>query len=126
MTRRSPGGGTWPVSPHTGVVDISHAGWATGNALTAIDLCAATIAHLFCPRQDGKERSLRDFDLARFGRERLDVERRRDSLTIEFRSWVDETLRDPGYKLLLTARNTFTHSFLQRHLFAGTDPAPRS
>ena len=33
-----------PLDPMT--VDISHVRWATGNAITAIDLCAATMGRL--------------------------------------------------------------------------------
>ncbi len=34
-----------PGAPRADLVDISHVRWATGNAITAIDLCAATIGH---------------------------------------------------------------------------------
>src|SRR6478609_8009199 len=64
------GDSAWPVNPRTGLVDMSHVRWATGNAITAIDLCAATIGHLSCPRQDGKELSLTDFDDKKYRRRR--------------------------------------------------------
>ncbi|MBS4730156.1 hypothetical protein MSM1_18080 [Mycobacterium sp. SM1] len=37
-----------PTNTHPDLVDISHVRWATANAITAIDLCAATAGHLFC------------------------------------------------------------------------------
>jgi hypothetical protein len=35
-----------PTNTHPDLVDISHVRWATGNAITAIDLCAATMGRL--------------------------------------------------------------------------------
>jgi len=133
------GGGAWPVDPHNGLVDISHARWATGNAITAIDLCAGTIGQLFCPRRDGKEWDLRDFNQRQRKRKRRryrlslrewrqrqhrrdvarDVAQRRAALPPDFLRWVDATLDHQGYKDLLSARNSFTHSTLNRHLFSG-------
>lgn len=39
----------------------------------------------------------------------------------DFLKWVDDTLADQRYIELHDARNPFTHSWLQRHLFAGTE-----
>ena len=44
------------------LVDISHVRWATGNAITAIDLCAATVGRLFCGITAPPELILRDFN----------------------------------------------------------------
>ena len=108
-------------APRADLVDISHARWATANAITAIDLCAATIGHLFCRRQGARELSLRDFDPACGARYRAAVARRRGSLPPDFLVWVDDTLADQRYIDLHGARNPFTHSWLQRHLFGGTE-----
>jgi hypothetical protein len=51
-----------PTNTHPDLVDISHVRWATGNAITAIDLCAATMGRLFCGITAPPELSLRDFD----------------------------------------------------------------
>ena len=59
-----PGGDVPNVSPtgaHPDLVDISHVRWATGNAITAIDLCAATIGRLFCGITGPPELDLRYF-----------------------------------------------------------------
>ena len=41
------GGCVPPGGPNPGLVDISHVRWATANAITAIDLCAATMGRQF-------------------------------------------------------------------------------
>ncbi|WP_156745006.1 hypothetical protein [Mycobacterium sp. E2238] len=47
-----------PTGTHPDLVDIAHVRWATGNAITAIDLCAATIGRLFCGNTGPHELSL--------------------------------------------------------------------
>ena len=108
-----------------GLIDISHVRWATANAITAIDLCAATMGYLFRgSQQGGRELSLRDFDpaAARSAKQQAAIARRRGSLPPAFLQWVDDTRADQRYIDLHRARNPFTHSWLQRHLFGGTDP----
>src|ERR1700759_5504995 len=50
------------VCDFDGVVDIAHVRWATMNAITAIDLCAATLGRMFCGHTGLKELDLRAFD----------------------------------------------------------------
>ncbi len=115
-----PGGSVPPGAPNPGLVDISHVRWATANAITAIDLCAATIGRLpFCGPPGAKELSLRHFDPACPPRYQAAVAARRASLPQDFLQWVDDTLADQRYIDLHGARNPFTHSWLQRHLYAG-------
>jgi hypothetical protein len=101
------------------MVDMAHVRWATGNAITAIDLCAATIGRLFCGPIHGNELSLRSFDPACAARYQTAVNGRRSSLPRDFLAWLDDTLADQRYIDLRSARNPFTHSWLQRHLFIG-------
>src|SRR5437868_1474120 len=49
-------------SPIDDLIDISHVRWATMNALTAIDLCAAMMGRQFCAYTDRNELDLLDFD----------------------------------------------------------------
>ncbi|MDP9183748.1 MAG: hypothetical protein M3P04_13350, partial [Actinomycetota bacterium] len=60
-------------------MDISHVRWATSNAITALDLCAATLGTLFCGNTGGHELSLRSFDpnIPRSSRQTAAVARRR-------------------------------------------------
>jgi hypothetical protein len=83
-----------PDAPRRDVVDISHVRWATANAITAIDLCAATIGHLFCGPQGARELNLRKFDPACPARYQAAVARRRGSLPPDFLVWVDDTVAD--------------------------------
>jgi hypothetical protein len=120
--------GNFPVPPtgsHPDLVDISHVRWATANAITAIDLCAATIGRQFCGVSGMWELSLRDFD-GTIGspKRQAEVAARRGSVPPDakaqaFLAWVDATLADPRYKDLHDARNPFTHSWLHRHLSIG-------
>lgn len=115
-------GDAWPVDPNRGLVDMAHVRWATGNAVTAVDLCAATIGHLtFGSPADGRELSVRHFDSNCASRFRVAVERRRAGLTEDFLDWVDDTVADPNqrYTDVLSMRNPFTHSTTQRHVYIG-------
>lgn len=118
-----------PTGTHPDLVDIAHVRWATGNAITAIDLCAATIGRLFCGNMGSRELSLRDFDPGNV-RHLTAVTANRASLAPprqDFLRWVDDTLADQLYQKLHQARNPFTHSWLQRKLFSGGQaPANRT
>jgi hypothetical protein len=131
------------------VLDISHVRWATANAITAIDLCAATMGRLFCDQTGAWELDLRKFD-RKSNRPKRDrarggavaalikwVCRRPDEklplsaddlmnkLPPKFRDWVTTTLTDQRYKDVLKLRNPLTHSHVNRHLSAGTAPPTR-
>ena len=138
-----PSGSVQPGAPSPDLVDIWHARWATTNAITAIDLCAATMGRLFCGHTGTKELDLRAFDRKsnRGRRDRtpwdalsgvmkwvcrepggnspLSADELRELLPEKFLDWVKTTLANDHYKDLLSARNPFTHSTLPRHLFAG-------
>jgi hypothetical protein len=131
---------------HPDVVDITHVRWATGTAVTALDLCAAALGAHYCANQDSNEFDLRRFqfpDRPRYkgplkwirGRTRgrlrhaLDrrfpdpvsklVHSRRQALPEPFLGWVDGVLEDVRYKRIQPARNQFTHAWLSRHLQRG-------
>jgi hypothetical protein len=117
-----------PTGTHPDLVDIAHVRWATGNAITAIDLCAATIGRLFCGVSGPPELDLRGFDTTiGSSRRRAEVAARRGLVPPDFLTWVDDTLADALYQELHQARNPFTHSWLQRKLFRGGQaPANRT
>jgi hypothetical protein len=116
------GGSVSLGGPNPGLVDISHVRWATGNAITAIDLCAATIGRLFCGVSGMRDVSLRDFEPTGSSRRQTEVAARRGLVpqnAQDFLRWVNATRADQRYIDLHDARNPFTHSWLQRHLFSG-------
>ena len=47
------------------VIDISHAWWATGTSITALDLCAAGLGRVFCGHTGNYELDLRILILVR-------------------------------------------------------------
>jgi hypothetical protein len=71
------GGRVLPDGTNPDLVDISHVRWATANAITAIDLCAATIGRLFCGVSGMRDVSLRDFEPTGSSRRQTEVAARR-------------------------------------------------
>jgi hypothetical protein len=91
-------------------VDVAHARWATSTCFTALDLCAAAIGRCFCAVSGSKELALAQFDPAR----RRNHARRRSVPAIAL-AWVDSVLGDMDYSRVRDARNSLTHSKLNRH-----------
>ena len=113
------------------IVDIAHVRWATGTALTALDLCAAALGAGYCGVAGTYELDLRDFDarLPAQATTRQDAwaakaNARRAHLPVDFVGWLDGVLADPGYELLQPARDRFTHSWLSRLLQRGVSEGP--
>jgi hypothetical protein len=130
---------------HADIIDIAHVRWATGSAITALDLCAAALGTRYCGNSGSNEFNLRYFETckpklkgllkkirkllplkyrARFnhffrGKRNRMVEARRALLPPEFLAWVDAVLADNRYKKIHGARNRFTHSWLSRNLTVG-------
>lgn len=98
---------------HPDVVDIAHVRWATGSAVTALDLCAAALGRLYCGWIKVKELDLRDFDPAT---QRISATNMRSSLSPSALGWVDAVLADTRYKNIQGARNPLTHAWMSRHL----------
>ena len=133
-----------------GLIDISHVRWATMNAITAIDLCAATMGRLFCDHTGTNELDLRAFDRRSNRGKRRQTRGRVLSIVMNwfcpkpaensrasadellaklpdaFRDWVTTTLADQRYKDVLKLRNPLTHAHLNRHLTGGTAPPTRN
>jgi hypothetical protein len=126
------------------VLDISHVRWATMNAITAIDLCAATMGRLFCDHTGTNELDLRRFDrksnrgkrgqthggvlsavMQWVGRKHAvnsppSADELMAKLPEKFRDRVTATLTDQRYREVLQLRNPLTHAHLNRHLSIGT------
>lgn len=68
------------------------------------------------------ELDMRDFDPAgaRRAQQQTAIAARRAHLQTEFVKWLDDTLCDRRHGEIHGARNPFTHSWLQRHVFGGT------
>jgi len=106
-------------SHHPDVVDIAHVRWATGTAITAIDLCAAVLGRLYCGWTNSKEMDLRDFDpLIKNNSKR--IAKVRSALPPSALAWVDNVLADAHYQNFQGARNQFTHAWLNRDLQCGS------
>jgi len=105
------------------VVDIAHVRWAATSAITALDLCAASLGLAFCGRRlDQLAASVRHFDATDVEeRARPRIERFRSRLPVDFRAWVDAVIADTRYVQMLAARNPTTHARLTRHLHMSAD-----
>jgi hypothetical protein len=102
------------------VISIAHARWATGTAITALDLCAAAFGRAYCNLNGPRELDLRSFDQAvdRKAAARRIVVARRNALLPAALKWVDGVFADPRYENVLRARNALTHSRLKRQFEA--------
>ena len=105
-------------SHHPDIIDMAHARWASGTAITALDLCAAGLARQYCKWTGLNELDLRGFDVnaASGNRRRKQTLARRSNLRPSALAWVDDVLADPRYQTILNARNPLAHSRLPRHL----------
>lgn len=98
------------------IVNIAHVRWATGSAITALDLCAAVMGRECCEWTGTRELDLRDFDPSLTNK---GIPARRARLSATSIEWVDGVLADPCYKEVQGARNPLTHSRLRRKIYIG-------
>jgi hypothetical protein len=90
-------------------VDVAHARWAAGTAMTALDLCAAAIGHLYLPPQ--AHRKYHDMDSIRKAiKKAKPAERARAS------GWIDPAFADPDFGVIQAVRHPLTHRTVARHL----------
>jgi hypothetical protein len=113
-----------PIGGHRpDVVDVAHARWATGSAMTALDLCAAALARVFCAHKGEYELDLGDFDPTIAKRQAARA-KRRALLPLGMRAWVETACHDTEYDTIRRGRHWLTHSRVRRHftLSAGGPP----
>lgn len=101
---------------HPDIIDIAHVRWATGTAITALDLCAAALGRICCGWNKKNELDLRDFDPQAKPRVATTF---RSALPASMLTWVDSVLADARYKNIQGARNPLTHASMSRHLSRG-------
>lgn len=99
---------------HPDVVDISHVTWVTGQAFTALDLCAATLGRLYLQRRR------REVSLSQLRpwapKSAVAVHKARLCLSSGARAWVRAVWIDKRYKELRATRHALTHETLSRAL----------
>jgi hypothetical protein len=105
---------------HPDIVDIANVRWATGTAITALDLCAAALGRVNLQNPGQYQMDLRNFvpngkNLAT-----------RQALSPPALRWIDNVLADQRYIDIHGARNPFTHSWLNRTISVGAPPGPSS
>ena len=110
-----------PGSHKRDVVDLAHARWATGTAVTALDLCASAIGRALCKHQGKTELDLGDFDQTtrRSNRKQQQLQQRLQQLPPPALQWINGVFVDPAFEQLKEARHALTHRTLPRHLFTG-------
>ena len=107
---------------HGDVVELAHARWATGSAITALDLCAGALARLHCGWTKDKLPDVRSLD----PNEQKHGTQLYDRLPQPAQKWVDKVVGDRDYRVVLDARNPFTHSRLGRTISVGNQLGVRS
>lgn len=94
---------------HPATIDVAHARWAAGTAMTALDLGAATLGaqhHLATRRPDHAH------DVGELIRDH------QQRLCGGCRRWLDAVSTDPDFDVLKSARDPLTHRILGRALYA--------
>jgi hypothetical protein len=102
------------------VIDVAHARWAAGTAMTALDLCAAAIGFLYLPPRH------RYYDMANV-LEILDKEIGVAATSWSsrppgwpprqgVRPWIVDLTADDDYQLIKAVRDPLTHRTLARHI----------
>ena len=107
------------------VVDVAHARWATGTAITALDLVAAAFGRALGGHAGPKELDLRQFGFASPPKA---VRQAIAAIPSPARNWIDRVRADPEYSLIKSARDALTHRRLARHFHASlgtTGPSRR-
>ena len=87
----------------TDTIDLTHARWAAGTAMTALDLSAAALgARHNLPSERGRVQDI------------ADLQRHRRQLCAGCRGWLNAVVRDPDFASLKSFRDPLTHRQLDR------------
>lgn len=114
------GDAIYPLGWDSQIVDLAHARWASGTAMTALDLCAAVIARRqrIPPRRAGEEADIGT------------LRRQRATLTTSQASWLGAVDSDRDYLAIEEVRHALIHRRLPRTVYAtsaaaaAADPRP--
>jgi glutathione S-transferase len=82
---------------------LAHARWAVGDAITAVDLCAAALGRLFAKYPQGT----REMDLRSAERQLL--------THAVAGPWISEVVTDPDYEAVHAFRTASVHRVMSRH-----------
>jgi hypothetical protein len=110
---------------HSDLIDVTHARWATGTSMSALDLCAAGLGRIFCGTSGDFELGISSFKTAVPPKKKMAP---RDKLPAAALAWVDAILADQDFLNLKLARNALTHGRLPRNLYpsiGSSAPDPR-
>lgn len=89
------------------VQDIALIRWATGTAISALDLCAAVLA-----RENNLKKGKNEFDMGNIGKVK-------NQLPTSIQNWVSSVEADSRYQDILDLRHSLTHARVSRHLSLG-------
>ena len=100
------------------IAHVTHARWAAGTAMTALDLCAACIGFLHLPAP----RNRRFYDIGRLTQEQQKPQdqRRFDLANVPGAlAWLNGVTSDGDYTLVQEVRDLLTHRSTARHFYVG-------
>lgn len=92
---------------HPDIQDMAHLRWATGTAISALDLCAAVLA-----RENNLKKGKNEFDMGNIGK-------MKNQLPTPLQNWVSGVEADSRYQDILDLRHSLTHARVARHLSLG-------
>lgn len=103
--------GSQPIAGfHIDALDVVYARSGTSSAITALDLCAAALAHVHCGWTADRHADMRTIYHGKAG------SRPYDRAPASAQCWLDAVRSDPNYDLVLEARHPFMHGALPRHV----------
>lgn len=102
-----------------GAVDAAHVRWASGSAITGLDLCAAALGRVHKLNNGPHELSMRDLTLHLGDASKKKAASNFAALSAVWQPWVRAVFMDPSYARCLDARNPLTHSDIQRAISSG-------
>lgn len=108
-----------PSGTRQEAMDMAHVRWAAANAITVLDLCAASLGRLYCPlKRHGQEYSVEDFRGKEEGRFFF------DRLPSAAQDWVKRTVGDADFRIVKRARDPLIHRRLRRVVYATVGGPP--
>ena len=104
---------------HPDVIDIAHARWAVGTAMTALDLCAAALGRAICKHSGHSELDLGSFVSTRHSKRQKALLSMLPSAAAQ---WLNGVIADRRFEELKAVRDALTHRRLPRILFFSSGP----
>jgi hypothetical protein len=99
--------------------DEAHVRWASGSAITGVDLCAAALGRVHKLVDGSHELSMRDLTVHLGDPSKKKAAAYFAALGTDWKAWARAVYADPVYIRCLAARNPLTHADAPRAIYSG-------